>query len=40
MSTAGLELPYPRVSRPRPSFGTKFLGGENNVTFVKRSYAN
>ena len=21
---------------PRPSFGTKLLGGESNVTFVKR----
>ena len=33
MMSAGLELPYPRV--PRPSFGTKLLGGESNVTFVK-----
>ena len=33
MSTAGPELPYPWVSRL--SFGTKLLGGESNVTFVK-----
>ena len=33
MSTAGLELPYPRVSQAR--FGTKPLGGESNVMFVK-----
>ena len=29
MSTAGLELPYSRIS-------TKLLGGESNVSFVKR----
>ena len=34
MSTAGLELPYPRISRP--SFGRKLLGRGSNVTFVKR----
>ena len=34
MSNARLELPYPRV--PWPSFGMKLLGGESNVTFVKR----
>ena len=34
MSTARMELPYPRVSKAK--FGTKFLGGESNVTFVKR----
>ena len=34
MSTAGLEWPYPRISRP--SIGTKLLGGESNATFVKR----
>ena len=34
MPTAGVELPHPRISRP--SFGTKLLGGESNVTFVKR----
>ena len=34
MSTAGLES----HGVPRPSFGTKLLGGESNVTFVKRVY--
>ena len=34
MSTAGLELPYPRISQAK--FREKLLGGESNVTFVKR----
>ena len=38
MSTAGLELPYPRISQAKS--GTKLLEGESNVTFVKRLYAN
>ena len=34
MSTAGLG--YLTHGFPRPSFGTKLLGGESNLTFVKR----
>ena len=34
MSTAGLDLPYPRVSQAK--FRDELLGGESNVTFVKR----
>ena len=33
MSAAGQELPYPQVYRP--GLGTKLLGGESNVMFVK-----
>ena len=33
MSTAGIELPYPRFLGP--SFGRKLPGGESYVTFVK-----
>ena len=33
MSTSGLE--FPTQGFPRPSFGTKLLGGESNVMFVK-----
>ena len=35
MPTAGLELAYPH-GYPRSSFGTKRLGGESHVMFVKR----
>ena len=36
MSTAGLELPYPRVSKAKfQGGGGELLGGESNITFVK-----
>ena len=34
-STAGMKLPYPRVSRP--SFGKRLPEGESYLTFVKVS---
>ena len=34
MSTAGLELPYPRVSQA--NYWTKLFGGESGVAFMKR----
>ena len=37
MSTAGLELPYPRLSQAK--FRDTPLRGRSNVMFVKRLYA-